>query len=383
MTNPDAPARRPAFTLVELVVSSAVMTIIALGISSVIVLASRALPSARGASENTVAASGALDQLVAELRTATAVSELGASAVTFTVPDRDGNGADETIRYAWTTSGAIVNGPSAGAALTRAFNGGTPATILPSVNNFALAYNRRKVTTTQNTGSANVDSGEVLLSSFAGWSGVSNPSTSTSALSTTSWASQAFTVDKVSFPADTIRWYITRVSFRVGKGLTSTAAITATIWNPASAGSPVIGTQVGSAGTIAMGLLSITPSWQDASFSDVTITDRTATSLVVLLKGTASGAQVEYLNSTSAPTDANVFLWTTNSGGAWSPSSNRQQNDAKFFVYGGYVRSVPTTTSVDTYYLGSVNVTLQPTSDAASRVDSGFALLNQPQVTGP
>ncbi|MEX2217359.1 MAG: hypothetical protein WD749_01250, partial [Phycisphaerales bacterium] len=75
--------------------------------------------------------------------------------------------------------------------------------------------------------------------------------------------------------------------------------------------------------------------------------------------------------------------WSTDSGGTWSPSSNRQRNDARFYVYGGYVRRVASTVNADVHFLGSVNVMLQPTRDADTRVDGGIALLNQPQAPAP
>jgi prepilin-type N-terminal cleavage/methylation domain-containing protein len=369
------PGRAPplsGFTLIEVVVSLAILGVIATAISSVIVLASRALPSARGAGESTVAATTALDQLGAELRTATTVTETTATSITFTVPDRTGDTIAETIRYSWA---------GAGSPLIRVYNGDSGAALIESVNSLAFAYAKRKVTTTGGTITTTIDSGEVLLASFTGWSGIT-PTVSTSGLSATSFASEAFTVDKVTFPSDTTKWSVSRVSLRVSKSLLSTASILVSVHQPAGAGSPIVGTPVGSTATISAGLLGTGPTWQDAAFSDVTFTDRTLTNLVLRLKATGA-AQVEYYTSASAPIDATTFLWSTDSGSTWLPSTNRNRNDARFFVYGNYQRQVQTVASVDTYYLGSVNITLQPTADPTTRVDGGFALLNQPQVPGP
>ena len=44
-----------------------------------------------------------LDLMTRDLRLALSFSERTPTAVTFTVPDRDGDGDTETIRYAWET----------------------------------------------------------------------------------------------------------------------------------------------------------------------------------------------------------------------------------------------------------------------------------------
>jgi prepilin-type N-terminal cleavage/methylation domain-containing protein len=360
------------FTLLEMVISVAVLATLGAGIGSIFVLASRALPTARGASETTISATMALDQLAADLRLATNVSAASATAITFTVPDRTGDGAEETISYSWA---------GAGSPLVRVFNAETASTLEPAPAGFSLSYARRAVTTTQ-TATTTQDSGELLLSSFGGWTGIT-PTTATSGLSTTAWASEAFTVDKVTIPSDATRWYVSRVSLRLGKSLIATPSITVSICLPSASGSPVAGSAVGSSYTVTPGLLTISPAWQDATFSDVSFTDPAIKNLVILCKGTTSGGQIEYLNSSSAPTDAYTFLSSTDSGGTWNPSTNRNRNDARFFVYGGYVRRVQTTVQATSYFLGSVTVTLQPSSDSSTRIDTGVALLNQPQVPAP
>src|SRR6476659_7316558 len=90
-----------AFTLIEMLISLAIMTVIAAALGSTIVLASRALDQQAGPGASTVAARRATALLLGEAAGATAFSDRTATAVTFTVPDRDGDGTPETIRYAW------------------------------------------------------------------------------------------------------------------------------------------------------------------------------------------------------------------------------------------------------------------------------------------
>jgi prepilin-type N-terminal cleavage/methylation domain-containing protein len=369
MSAPTPARTARAFTLLEVAVATSVMAVLAVGIGSVFVLASRALPNVRGPTETTITASAALDQFVADLRVATRVTAAGATSITFTVPDRTGDGLEEPISYSWA---------GAGAPLVRQVNGDAGSQILNAAYAFGIAYSKRTITTSGTT-MVSQDSGELLLSSFSGWSGIT-PSTLTGGLSTTAWSSEAFTVDKVSIPGDSTRWYVSRVSLRVAHSLLSTAGVVVSLCKPAGAGNPVPGVSVGSPCTVGGGLLAIGAAWQDATFSDVNITDPAATSLVILCKGTASGAQIEYLNSSSAPTDAYTYLSSTDSGATWTPTTNRNRSDAKFFVYGGYVHPVSTTVNVTSYLLGSVSVTLQPSADASTRLDSGFSLMNQPSI---
>ena len=62
----------------------------------------------------------ALVELLADLEFALAFSEKTDHALTFTVPDRDGDFISETIRYAWSGT--------PGDPLTRQYNGGAVAT---------------------------------------------------------------------------------------------------------------------------------------------------------------------------------------------------------------------------------------------------------------
>lgn len=122
---------RSGFTLVELVLSMGIMSILLMGISSAILLASKALPSPNSVATRKSDAAAALNQLSADLTCATAITELTDTAITITVADR-GHGAagPETIRWAWSGT--------AGAPLTRQYNGGTPATVASNVTAFSL-----------------------------------------------------------------------------------------------------------------------------------------------------------------------------------------------------------------------------------------------------
>lgn len=124
-------AARHGFTLMELVLSIGVMSILLLGVTKAILIASGAVPAADSRKQSRSDAAAAVDRLQADLTFATSITELTSTAITFTVADR-GHGAvgAETIRYAWSGT--------AGAPLTRAYNGSTPVNVVSSVTSLSF-----------------------------------------------------------------------------------------------------------------------------------------------------------------------------------------------------------------------------------------------------
>lgn len=103
------------FTLLELVVSLAILAVILGGVASALTLATSALPDdAWRAREATQAQLRVFQQ---DMRDAVFVRELTSTAIECTVPDRDADGLPEVIRYEWQDSGSkslvrTVNGAS-------------------------------------------------------------------------------------------------------------------------------------------------------------------------------------------------------------------------------------------------------------------------------
>jgi prepilin-type N-terminal cleavage/methylation domain-containing protein len=115
MTNAASHIRR-GFTLVEMVLSMAVMTILLGGIASAMILASRAMPDLATPLKAMADGYYAADQLAGELFAAQTITARSATSVTFTVADRNNDSIAETIRYSW---------GGAGQPLTRQYNIGT------------------------------------------------------------------------------------------------------------------------------------------------------------------------------------------------------------------------------------------------------------------
>lgn len=131
--------RATGFTLIELVVSMAASAILMGGLFVALYASSQAL-SPSLASNAIVDAANVVANLQSELQLATAFTERTALSVTFTVADRDADGTDESIRYAWPGT--------AGQPVTRQYNAGPARTVLDSVVDLNLQYDIITVTQT-------------------------------------------------------------------------------------------------------------------------------------------------------------------------------------------------------------------------------------------
>lgn len=134
--------RRSAYTLIEMTVSLAVMSVLMGGVGSALVLASRAMPASKSPHTSKLASYHVMDLLVNELLIVQTVTAYSATGITFTVADRNADGAPETIRYAWSAT--------PGDPLTRQYNGGSVGTVAADVYEFGLEY-----TTGTTAGTAN------------------------------------------------------------------------------------------------------------------------------------------------------------------------------------------------------------------------------------
>jgi Tfp pilus assembly protein FimT len=129
---PPTQTRHRGFTVVEMVLSMAVMTVLLGGIASALVIAARAVPGTATPMSLTVAGYYAAERLASELYAAQTITARSATSVTFTVADRNADSNPETILYSW--SGV------AGQPLNRQYNGGAAGAVLDSVYQFNLGY---------------------------------------------------------------------------------------------------------------------------------------------------------------------------------------------------------------------------------------------------
>lgn len=128
---------RNGFTLVELLVSSAILSVLLMATGSSILLVSRGIPDGRSRTSKMLNAARTLNLLASDLAQATACLELNQNDIAFTVPDQNGDGLPETIIYTWSN---VPDEP-----LIRVVNG-WPSNVLTSLNEFQLTYELRAAT---------------------------------------------------------------------------------------------------------------------------------------------------------------------------------------------------------------------------------------------
>jgi hypothetical protein len=121
--------RRNALTLLELVVSMASSIVLVAGLAGSLYISNQALSGSTNARQS-LTASTVLRDLMADASEAQSITERTDHAITFKVPDRNGDSIPDVIRYAWSGT--------PGDPLTYQYNGGPIAKIATDVRAFAL-----------------------------------------------------------------------------------------------------------------------------------------------------------------------------------------------------------------------------------------------------
>lgn len=358
---------RPAMTLAEVLVASAVMGVLAVSVGAAIVIAGQALPERGGRAEDQRKQQEAIEHLCGRLFCATDFISRAADSVEFQVPDETGDSLPDTFRY-------YVNGGS----LLRTLNGGSPVTLVGDVQSFSLTYQTQAVTASTTT-TVEIDSGEVQLARFDGWPGIV-PTAYGLNVSSANWMSEAF---RITPPSGASNFRIVRVRMKLRAGAAA-AGSTFTVGVHQTSGpglQPPASTPIATVSSTT-GALSASYSWVDFNFPNCPL-NLTSTDYSLVVKGSATDTvRVQYLNSTAAPADSTAAIWTTNGGAGWSPaSSSRNYYDCPFYVYGAYTTTQEQTTELSRYYLTAVHVALVSTSGA--RTDAAVHVLNTPEVPTP
>jgi hypothetical protein len=103
-----------------------------------IFLASAAFDDSDSQAVKSIAAGSVADRVMAEMQYARRFSERTAHAVTFSVPDLDGDGSEDTLRFAWSGT--------PGDPLTESFNGGPASVLIEDVQDLNFNFMTRDVT---------------------------------------------------------------------------------------------------------------------------------------------------------------------------------------------------------------------------------------------
>ncbi len=344
------------FTLLETVLTMVVMGILMAGIGSAMVLAGRALPTAKSVTATTVTAAEALDQVVADLQYAVSVSQRTVRMIEFTVPDRNGDDIPETIRYSWSGS--------AGAPLTRQYNGGAAENILTDVREFNLLYTLKTISTEIPQPS---ESAETILISYDSSTNLFDYPIA----DTERYAEYVFP----SLPANTVSWKVTRVLLTTKLDGTNTGQASVQLQRP-TPGNQVSGVVIEEK-TLLESVLSTKYGTQEFTFSSASGLAPTQ-GVWIVVKWLADTVACRIRGQSLGVTATNLSLAKSiDRSLSWSPLAGQS---LLFTVY-GTVTTAGTPQIQNTYYLTGVNLKLRASSDTASLVQTGVRLLNRPQVT--
>lgn len=345
---------RQGFTLIEVTLSLAILSILLVGIGSSIVLASHALPENDSPLIKSVEAGSTLDHIANELETSLAISERSQTLLVFTVPDRDGDGISERIRYAWT---GIAGDP-----LIRKYNCQPEVPILADVNLFNLVYDIQSTTETY-PGAGVEDAFDSLMVEYTDTSGLEAFDVTAS-----DWIGQHFAPD---LPGFTVRWHPTRIKFRAKRA--STPGMTEVQLRLAGKN---LKPKKNVEDQFILNHAKLDPdafTWQEFSLKDKHewLMPNEGICLVLAHQVGASSVTVQY-DGDSGP----GRVWSTDKGKRWKYDSGRSMICQ---LYGKIARpGPPQYATID--YLKLVRVTLQAGSSDAPRAQTTIQMLNAPPL---
>jgi len=348
--------RSGGLTLIELVVSVAITSILTVALGSTILIASRALPDGQGPADAVVRAAAVADQLAREIEYAVSINSRSANMVEFTVADRNGDEAPETIRYEW--SGA------AGDPLTRRYNGQAAAEILDNVSEFHIEYDLKEIS--EEVAVEN-ESGETVLMFFGGGGDLASRSVTAG-----KWYGQYF---KPLLPNDAVSWKVTRVRFYAKTGGPSSGRAKVQLRIPTASNLP--SALVLEEKTLLESTLTDYYLKQEFTFSGVSGLSPDRGLCLVIEHVWGSEACKVLIERSGFYSSRSNLVETADAGLSWSAPDGQSM---LFWVYGTITTAGEPTVEV-TRYLQGTQIRLEVGDDAGPPIRTGVTMLNAPQVT--
>jgi len=341
------------FTLLEVVLSLGVATVLMGALGAAIVLTAQALPNGQAPADDVVAAGEALARMTEELSCAIWFLEHTASAVTFTVPDRDGDGLPERIRYAW--SGA------AGDPVTREYNDQS-SELLAEVQELAFHYDT--VATSESYPGPPIESGETLLKNYDSTWNLSDLK-----VKDDSWWAECF---RPSLPGEAVEWGVTRVRFRAKKDGGNSGDTNVQLRLGTDGLIPT--DSVLDAATMPESSLGTGYATQEYAFSGVKgLRPDEEACLCFVTNSSSPTADIEHRGSGVSLSNAQLVRGVP----AWT--NTYSDRAPRFWVYGTYATPGATQT-VTRYHMQRVNLRLRVGADEMTQVVSAVHTRNLPEV---
>lgn len=272
--------------------------------------------------------------------------------MSFIVPDRDNDGMDETIRYAWSE---VVGDP-----LTRRINDGNAAPILSEVRGiYAITYPILE----PNCGGS---TGGLLIGHDAT---AHNRSFTVQA---NSWIGEYFLP---SLPADATSWSVTQVKFKTASVGPTTGQVVVEL-RQASAGLPT-GTILAQATLLESSMDLVAYQWETVGFSGVSGLSPTA-GVCLVVRYVSGGDACKILYQETGVSSTSAHMVKTSSGGAsWSTTAGESMI---FKVYGKV--TTPSGTSMGSLPIGWMRVSIIAGPNSQTRTDVAVRFLNTPERIG-
>lgn len=325
------------FSLVEVMVAIAILTILLLSLGSVVALATKALPPATPPATDTTSTHESLRVLARDLELASTITIATATTLEFRVADRNSDGQPETIRYAWTGS--------PGDPLLRTYNSDDAEPVVARAQAVSFAY--ATVAGTAASAPVSTTSAETLF--------YSNNATYDSTKSVATGESYAQTVSPL-LPSNATSWKLTRVRYIAAADGTKTGTITLNI-RPVSSSTGLPSASVWATEAKLESSLTSSFNWYtfDASAAPA---QPPGGAMAFVLSSANSACQIRYA-STDFPQSGSQLVYQSAVLPVWIPSPD---GSMMVEVYGTYVSPVSTSTPVRR--VTGVTVTLQGVSAA-------------------
>ncbi|MFO0860268.1 MAG: prepilin-type N-terminal cleavage/methylation domain-containing protein [Phycisphaerales bacterium] len=346
----NAPAKRRSFTLLELVLACALLAILLTAGAGAVGLAKKAARSA--AAERANELSAALEELSADADCSTGVARLTANSLVLIVPDRNGDGEDESIEYSWSGT--------RGAPLLRAINGGTAETLATSLQAFSITSSTTSITVSTPVAKAT----ERLVGGNSTGSGLTNTIISAS-------NSRAASFVPANLGATATSWTLTRVRLMARQSAPVLGSILVQI-QTSNAQYPS-GTVLAET-TINEADLSVSFAWKDVNFSTLTNLS-TVSPLAIVVKRVSPAIEPCDLRATTsggAMVSGNAYFSSSNSGSSWSMISGE---DLIYAVYG-----IPTSPAGTMTATGVSSIRISAESTAGVAMHLQVPLSNIPSM---
>lgn len=326
MTASDAHGERTGkpcggHTLLEVMLSTLVLSIVMGAMISTMVIAGRAIDD--NPITQVAAAGDAVNDVTTDISLAQAVTESTDNAVTLVVPDRDGDGQSETIRYSWSGT--------PGDPLMRQYNGSPAAVVAGDVYRFNLSYLTTEIVDGAPAGSGGAGAGgesdEMELASHDDAPGGSFGDTDIGA------GEACAEYFKPTLPGAATSWKINYVTLRLSqKGKDADGVVAVQIRTADSSHRPTA-TVLGQA-TVYESTLTESPAWTKINLGPVTDLDPDLGYCIVVryVSGKGDAVEVQYERNGS-PMPANCdYVDYDKKKGVWKDPDSRK--DLRFTVHG-------------------------------------------------